>query len=84
MIELDRFLNEDIDEFNMSYVLAFKDNKVIQSGFRLSIILNDENQSYVEITVVIDMVDEMPEFPDDFDNYNKINGIEDILSGFIE
>jgi len=84
IIELDRFLTGNIGEFNMSYVLAFKDNKVIQSGFRLSITLNDENQSYVEMTVVIDMVDEMPEFPDDFDSYNKINSIEDILSGFIE
>ena len=81
--DLDRFLQEDIDEFEMTYVMAIKDNVMIQNGLKVNMALSDENNSYINILVVADMVDEMPDFPDDLDSYTRIDGIEDILGSFI-
>lgn len=74
-IDLDNF------DFDMSLVVAIKDEKIMQVAMKLDAIFDDEG-SYFNLELITDMITDMPDFPDDLDSYTEINRIDEMYSEF--
>ncbi len=72
-------MNQQVaNSVEFSFVIAVKDQEVLQSAYRMSLDLKDEYDSYLTFTVVLDVIDKMEDFPNDLDDYQLVSD----LSGF--
>lgn len=76
-------LGIDLDDFDfdMSIVIAIKDETIMQVAMKLDAKLDDEG-SYFNLELITDMITDMPDFPDDLDSYTEINRIDEMYSEF--
>lgn len=76
-------LGIDLDDFDfdMSIVMAIKDETIMQVAMKLDAQLDDEG-SYFNLELITDMITDMPDFPDDLDSYTEINRIDEMYSEF--
>ena len=76
-------LGIDLDDFDfdMSIVMAIKDETIMQVAMKLDAKLDDEG-SYFNLELITDMITDMPDFPDDLDSYTEINRIDEMYSEF--
>lgn len=76
-------LGIDLDDFDfdISIVMAIKDETLMQVAMKLDAQLDDEG-SYFNLELITDMITDMPDFPDDLDSYTEINRIDEMYSEF--
>jgi len=78
---IDDMEQKPANSVEFSFVIAVKDQEVIQSAYRISLDLNDEYDSYFTFTVVLDVIDKMEDFPNDLDEYQLVPDLSGLFFG---